>query len=498
MGLGAVTDTVEQYQQQAQQIYAEEVAPRRAAVEAEIQKYKGYADKASRAYNFVKDPTPEKAAAWAKEGLVQYAQENGYPITGDVQKDIENIARGYGEQQLAAQGIPITLRYKNLSDAATNIAAAGACYALQSTTGFNPQMASVTFEALKDGKVSAEEAKSIGSMAGAIAGAAACQAFGIPAPIGAWIGGFIGGTIGGAISDIFGLGSDREKQAREHQKALERQATEARLTALGQCNQMRATYWRTYDDVVYSLEEQWQLLECRPEIRSRFALRWFGNTPSDIFGTWKTMTLAVQEGTRSVEKWELIRSTGRYERYMAQVPIWVCKNRGGCPYPTLMRGGTSTPLPRVQSALLSLGVPVLQCTDRKVCSIPPWNGQGSDEGLRNYIDSLSFARFGSDKESGGGSYGPNFHGLDAARVQITGDLSRTASAVASEIKIATQKADLKKRGLAAAFSDQQLRQFIEINAASERGRTLSAYVNYGALGLGAVVLGMALARRERG
>ena len=478
--------------------------PTCAEVAREVGKWKGYADAAG---SLAQHPTLENAAAWTKRGLIAYAQAQGYNIQGkDIKQDIENVALGYGEEYLREQGIPISPHYKDFNAAATNICAAGACYALQHFTGFNPQLAMVTIDAIKDGHITSEEAHSIGTLAGAIAGGAICQCFGVPAPIGAFIGGIVGGAIADIMSDWFGIGSALEYLERtwQHQRIVE--AAEWQRSGQEGCSRMRATYWRCWDEVLSAIEIQWQRLECAAG--ARFDLRWFGNAPSDQFIRDPKTTLAVTAGTKQVDRWYCTgpnNLSGSCAMGKGSVTLWGCPKQYGCPYPRNVAyvGPTPVPMPRAQSALQSLGMIYPGCADRKTCIIAPWDRKDKDAGLDRYKASVKIAQdtgFNPGTEltyagPKGTVTGPlRFKALDQARVQITGDLIRTAAAVQTELTITARNQQLAKTGL----DTSELELIKQYAIASERSRKRTHLVNYGMLaaGLGALALAAASQRRR--
>jgi hypothetical protein len=432
-------------------------------VKADFERWKSYGDTAG---DIADVSTPEQAQEYTVEALKSYANDKGYPVTGQVEEDIHNIAAGYGEEYFSSQGVDVDLRFKDLNGAAKSVAYAGVTYA----TGVNPAIAEVTVEALSDGKLDDDECVAIASVAGSVAGAAVGQAFGIPAPIGAWVGGMIGNVIGGVVSDIFGLGEDAEEKAERERKELAAALAQARQEATWACNRSRAQYWLALDQTMIGINEEWTKLEC--EIGTRFDLRWFGATPAHVFNFNRGVTLA---------EW---CDVGGKQR-------GCCPYDYGCPYPN--SGIEAGQLTRVVNAYVARGFPWPPCNARPtMCSLRQWQDPGHvhhlvrQQSIEYYLEYLSQASMGYDNPGGTiRVYEPRYRDLDAMTVRVVGDVMQTASAVSSELEVVREMERLRTIGLVEAEIDRRN----ELGDKARTRRRMKAMLGYGALGLGTAAVG---------
>lgn len=431
----------------------QELAPARAELQERYGQYEPYA-------RFAGDIGPSVAAGdtaamteWGEQALRAYASEQlGFDVNNiNTSRDIVRAAQGYGEQYLKeSYGISLSLEGVRLQDAMRDLAYAGCTYA----TGINPQLAEVTLNALSDGKLTTTECESIGGTAGAIAGAAVCQAFGIPAPIGAWLGGAFGSSIGTMIGEITGM------SARERWKAEE----EARHAALAQlyeygnkhCKTARARYWMTFDEMLAQVGGSWERLECL--VGARFAVRYWGPSP---------------------------RPTGA-----------TCRHPFGCPYPHRHRG-TAGRYERVASAYRVWGLDWPSCNERVICTMPRYTSGQSVNSYRQQVEAWVGGNEWPSRVGIAPTFAPyqaRMRALTATTMRITGDLTKTASVVQTEMDMHRQKVQLQSTG--------KTQQSAYIAAMLDRARLVgerrTRALNYGALALGGAGLGYVLWKGRSG
>lgn len=450
----------------------------RPQIEADLKQWKSYGNKGGEVAAVV---TSGDAQEWMRYGLNEYVRSQGHPVTGDVQKDIDNIARGMGEEYLASQGVQVSLRFRNLEEAGVNIASAGVTYA----TGVDPQLVSMSAGSLADAKLSPDEIHGICALAGSIAGAAVGQAFGIPAPIGAWVGGIIGDSIGSVVVDMFNIGAAaaRREKSQQEQKLRLAALEESRWKAIIGCTGYRIAYWQAFDEILVAIERQWQKLEV--EAGYRFHARWFGPTGSYMMSNmrWQTHASGCKVKGKSRD---------------------CCPYEFGCPYPDMSDQGAGH-MERAARLFAARGFKWPKCTERVPCSIrevPAKCGEDSSRGaqcrsgylaeLRHWASGNEFPMLASSTVMR--SEQTQFHKLDQVTTLVVNDLMKTASAVKGEILVANDRERLAKYGLDA---DEQARRAALI--ASNKRRAFKRYlVNYGTLGLGLGALGAALYGRRAG
>lgn len=417
------------------------------------------------------------AEEYMNVALLEYGKSRDWPVTGNWRKDAENIAAGWSSQALRSQGVPISIspeHFNDLESAAVNISSAAVTY----TTGVDPRLAQVTVQSFSDAELSESEMQAICAVAGSIAGAAVGQMFGIPAPIGAWVGGIVGDTIGGVVSDMFGLGiaADRAERWRREKERLARQLEAMRQQANNGCSYARISYWMAFDGVLRTLEEQWQRLEC--EAGRRFDLRWFDRTGTYQFSFNRHHTKAVscEGGTR-----------------------YCCPYVYGCPYPRPTPQGAGA-LDRVASAFAARGFPWPPCDNRPFCNLKKWKEptgvpgyvrQDQIEAYKARLQQAYATGITGPADLALGGPGPQYAALDKITVMIAGDLIQTAGAVKAELDVMRERGELAK-GLSARYQEARA----ELLARAKRARLYNGLLNYGALAVGAGVLGYAIKKRR--
>jgi len=458
------------------------------------QNFNTWGARAERAGNFRDVITRQDGEEIMRVALTEYAREKNWPITGDVQRDIDNLARGWAEEQLAHQGIPVSIRFNDLQGACVDIAAAGVAKA----TGVNPALVRTSIQSFSDGRMSEEEMRDTCALAGSLAGATVGQAFGIPAPIGAWVGGVIGDTIGGLVSDVFGLGSDAEERRQKQIKREENNMDNLRWQASMFCDAGRVNYWNSFDQTLALVESDWERLEC--EVGARFWLRWFsparGISMSDLNAT-HGVSCKIGSGTGTC-----------------------CPHTYGCLYPNIY-AGSSGRLDRAVRVFWARGLKWPACSTRKPCELLYWRHIDGESGAVErsrksqylaYLDRNARGYeqpdyWGSEYNEWaarylvGGSHPPHpVKTLNRVSTMVRSDLMQTACAVQTEMAVYNQRALLAGSGLAGATIQSGhggTASVLDLRRAIFANRNRAKLINYGTLAVGVGALGYALYRRNR-
>lgn len=439
---------------------------------------------------------PSKVVGLMQKALINYAAQNGILIptsTAAAKAELEDYAFQIAS---GATGIDLS-QYKNLSLNAKGLENAAidlACTAVVMYTGIDPKLLTVTVDALLDGKLTEDECTAIGTVAGAIAGAAVGQAFGIPAPIGAFIGGLIGGDIGGTIGEIIGLTGDdtafkKQLQDMADAEAQFESATLAQAQAI--CAPLALVYWDAFDNMLVGNEIRWEKAEI--EIGWKFGLRWFGQETYTQMGqpfshTWdpakKTFTGVFTTANRA----EILQKNVNYDTYSsdgtlkATATYW-CSFSSGCPYPVVPPLGAG-PFERDAQAFLARGATWLPPGARDSTCVFPlgpgiWNGPDARD---QWIAQVKLQIQGEQAALGA---------LRLLSVTVSGDLLKTAAAVAAEKKLSDQMT-LTPHAMELAA----VQRLADLSSAKKTGTQLTDFINYGALFLGAGVLAAALYKRK--
>lgn len=466
--------------------------PPAAAVSAQYNQYKKYLD-AIPGFKARDLQDPEKCVQLMKQALLNYAADNGILIptsTAQVKRDLEAYALSIAS---GAIGVPLPSSLPQnaaqLKQAAVDIA----CTGVMMATGVNPALAAVTVECLLDGKLDAKDCESIGTTAGAIAGAVIGQAVGIPAPIGAFIGGLAGGMVGGTIAQIFGL-VDPQDAVRALEAAFNsfRDATIAEAQKI--CFSSRSAYWDAFDNVLAAIELQWEVAEVR--IGWRFGLRWFGQEKRLLGGAmpysraWDNTRLAFVGPFTTANRSELFAKNINYNTYSAGGELTVtasywCPFDYGCPYPAARSLNAGT-LERAAQAFLAHGALWIPPERRDLgCVLPAppsdaaFNGETRERWLNSVQKTIEAER-------------ASVAALQILSVAVVGDLVRTSAIVAAEKQIVDQLKMNQTQLIAAG-----LQRGTDLAKAKQTGAQLSDLLNYGALLVGAGVLGVALLKESR-
>lgn len=463
--------------------------PPAAAVSAQYNKYKKYLDAIPNFHpSDLQDP--EKCVQLLKLALINYARDNGIPTnTVEAKRDLEayalSIASGY-------IGVPLP---SSLPENATQLKQAAvdlACTAVMMETGIDPKLAVVTVECLLDGKLDASDCVAIGTCAGAIAGAVIGQAIGIPAPIGAFIGGKVGGMVGGTFAEIFGL-VDPQEEVRALQAAFDsfRDATIAEAQKI--CYSSRSAYWDAFDNVLAATELQWETAEVK--LGWRFGMRWFGQEKRLHGGAmpysraWDNAQQAFLGPVTTANRSALFAKNINYDTQDANgnyliVPSYWCPFDYGCPYPAARNLGAGV-LERSAQAFLAHGARWIPPASRNLgCVLPPppsdaaFNGEVRERWLQS-VEATIRAESAS------------IGALQMTSVAVVGDLVRSAGIVAAEKHIV----DLLRQNQS-DINASALKRVQDLSAAKHTGTQLSDLLNYGALIVGAGVLGAALLKKE--
>lgn len=348
----------------------EEELPTRAEVKAGYKEWLAIAPRGFPADNM----TPDAAVGWSLEALDSYARSQGINTQSNQHIDMRNFVasanqgRGFDPSQAA------TLRYSGA------LGEMSAAVGLESEyPGVAVELGVVTYETLKDGKLSQSDAVKIGQVTGAVVGGVVAQAFGVPAPIGAMAGAALGGGAAAIVHSAF-AGPDIQAQLEAAERALQAEMERFRSDAIYRCTGIEGLYWKEFDRFYDSFAVAWTKAE--QSVGWRFDLRWFDPNPGLEFRyTWnrakrsytdspRTDTLGVEYacGTQAV-----YHSGGRET-------ITTCKYKCpfvyGCPYPYLGPGAVPSQVvpdaltgnaSRVSQAFAARGALWLPETERLSC-----------------------------------------------------------------------------------------------------------------------------------
>lgn len=471
--------------------------PSASEVAAQYNQYAQYL-KAIPGFNPEDMKDPQKAVGLLKDALINYAAANGIIVptsTAAAKAELEDyalkIASGY-------TGIDLS-QYKNLSVSAKGLENAAvdiACTAFVMYTGVDPSILTVTYEALKDGKLTEPECVAIGSVAGAIAGAAIGQAFGIPAPIGALIGGEVGGMVGGTIGEIIGLTGDDtafKKQLDDmvnQEKAFE-QSTLAQAQKI--CAPLQNAYWDSFDNLLMGMELRWEKAEV--EIGWKFGLRWFGQDAYTTLGqpmshAWVPAQQNFTGPYTAANRAEVLSKNVNYDTYssggaLTPTATYWCPYGYGCPYPTVPNLGGGL-LERDAQAFLARGALWIPSALRPAQCVFP---APSPDAWDRPIDRAAWVQTVMDQIRGEQAA---LGALRTLSVAVSGDLVKTAASVAAEKTINDQ---LSMSASQMSHADAQ--RTLDLSAAKKTGVQLSDLINYSALFIGLGVLGAALYKRSK-
>jgi len=488
-----------------------------------VQQYNQYASylKAIPGFNPADMKDPKKVVHLMEQALLNYAAANGILVptsTAAVKADIEAyalaVASGYTGIDLSQYKNITGVDAKSLENACLDLA----CTAFVMYTGIDPSLLTVTAEALADGKLTENECEAIGSVAGAIAGAVIGQVFGIPAPIGAFIGGLAGGYVGGTIGEIFGLGGKSDSEIRQEfadavaaWTAFMKQANASFEAA---CVPIQNKYWDTFDNILLGNELRWETAEV--QIGWKFGLRWFGREPSQpryaqssvrnlptLVGfpfshAWDPATLSYTGPLTSANRAEVDGSIWSYKLYLDNgtaynTQTYWCAYDYGCPYPSSPNLGAGL-LERDAEAFAARGALWMPPGTRgAACTLPATFGP---------VKALSPAESASGLSPLEAAYTRQLQyllnaeyaalqGLAAISIAVSGDLVRTAAAVAAEKAINDQLTMS-----ASEMSMAATKRTTDLAAAKVTGDNLSTFFNYSALFIGLGVLGAALYKRR--
>lgn len=481
-----------------------------------LAKYNQYSQylKAIPDFNAADMKDPKKVVHLMEEALLNYAAANGILVptsSAAVKADVEAYALAVAS---GAVGIDLS-QYKNITGlnakSLENAALDLACTAVVMYTGVDPSLLTVTAQALLDGKLTEDECKAIGTVAGAIAGGIIGQAVGIPVPIGAFIGGLAGGYIGGTIGEILGLGgkSDAEVMA---EFAAERAAylaflKQANANFQAACAPIQNKYWDTFDTILMGNELRWEQAEIN--IGWKFGLRWFGveavipryaatnvrNLPKYVeypfSHAWDPGSRSYTGPVTLANRAAVDPSVWSYTLYLdtgtaTQTSTYWCPFDYGCPYPTLPALGAGI-LERDAEAFAARGAVWVSPDQRTpTCALPatltqPAYGQPlSPAGYEQQLNYLLNAEWAA------------LQGLSVISIAVSGDLVMTAARVAAE------KALYEHLTLSAAeLSLTATKRSSDLASASNTGSQLSSFLNYSSLIIGLGVLGAAFYKKKQ-
>lgn len=447
---------------------------------------------------------PAKAIGLMKQALLNYAAANGIILptsTAEAKAELEDyalkIASGYVGVDLS-QYKNISLTAKGMENAAIDIA----CTAVVMYTGVDPSVLTVTFECLKDGKLSVDDCKAIGTVAGAIAGAVIGQAFGIPAPIGAFIGGIVGGGVGEEFGAILGLGGKSAAEMRkewEAEVAAVKAFEKSTLDAANKiCAPIQMAYWDAFDNMLIGNEIRWEKAEI--EIGWKFGIRWFGQETYSILGqpmshAWDPVKKNFTGPVTTANRAAVLQKNINYDTYAYSTDLskqgdpyptatYWCPFNYGCPYPVVPSLGAGI-LERDAQAFLARGAPWIPAALRPAsCVYPP----GWIDSSGHVITDAQWVALIQQQIQGEQAA---LNALGTISIAVSGDLVKTAASVAAEKKIN----DLLTM-TAAQMSHANTQRALDLSAAKKTGAQLSDWVNYSALFIGAGVLTAAIYKRQ--
>jgi hypothetical protein len=474
-----------------------------------VQQYNQYASYLTAIPGFkaedMKDP--KKVVHLMEQALLNYAAANGILIptsTAAAKADVEAYALAVAS---GATGIDLS-QYKNITGvnakSIENACLDIACTAVVMYTGVDPSLLTVTAESLADGKLTEKECEAIGTVAGSIAGAIIGQAVGIPVPIGAFIGGLAGGYVGGTIGEIFGLGgksdADTMKEFAEAAAAWADFMKQANATYQAACVPIQNKYWDTFDNILLGNELRWEKAEL--QIGWKFGLRWFGTEPTqprygmtsvrnlpELVGFpfshgWDPGTQAYVGPVTTANRAAVDPAIWTYQLYLdsgsvTNTNVYWCPYDYGCPYPTspTLGGGI---LERDAEAFAVRGAVWIPPAQRQPECALPSQFQPSEAAYVQQLNYLLAAEWAA------------LQGLSAISIAVSGDLVKTAAAVAAEKAINDQLTMT-----ASEMSMAATKRTTDLAAAQTTGTNLSMFFNYSALFIGVGVLGAAFYKKRR-
>jgi hypothetical protein len=431
---------------------------------------------------------PAKATALVEQALINYAVAQGYPVTtAALKQQLINYAASVASSEL---GVDIPTNWPSNIKDLKSVAVDVAVTAVVMYTGVDPRILTVTYDALKDGKLTQDECEAIGTTAGAIAGAVIAQACGIPAPIGAIIGGEVGFDVGGTFAEIFSIHPPDTRLADMYQE-------EKTILAQGQtlCDTARSLYWSTFDKLIMATELQWRAAELK--IGWKFGLRWYGQEPgarqpfshaynpaSGYFdGPLTTANRASQFGGGTDSTY--CSSSGDESCVTVTEYVYGCAFDYGCPYPVITSISLPTGFERDVQAFFARGALWIPPGSRSMtCSLPPPPvATNAGDVLYNWIDSIN--QLITNEQAA-------LDALNTISVVVVGDLVRTVAANTAEQRInAMLRAPVDALNAAAIARGEALAE------AKIVGKNLSNFLNYGGFVLGAGLLLAALYKRNQ-
>jgi hypothetical protein len=460
--------------------------PTAATVAETYTEYAGYL-KAIPGFNPADLADPKKAAAIMQQALINYAVAQGYPVTtAALKQQLVDYAASVASSEL---GIDIPPNWpSNISDL-KSVAVDVAVTAIVMYTGVDPRLLTVTYDALKDGKLTQDECEAIGTTAGAIAGAVIAQAVGIPAPIGAIIGGEVGFDIGGTFAEIFSIHPPDTRLA-------DMMKQEQAMLAQGQtiCDGVRSQYWSTFDSLIMATELQWRAAELK--IGWKFGLRWFGlepgarqpfshayNPASGYFdGPLTTVNRASQIGPGVVA--EYCSSSGAESCTSVTEYTYGCAFDSGCPYPVIPNIPAPAGYERDVQAFFARGAMwIPESTRNYSCALPPPPvATNAGDVIYSWLNTIN--QDVTNEQNA-------LAALKTISVIVIGDLVKTVAANTAEQQMnAMLRAPVNVLNAAAIARGNALAQ------AKITGQNLSNFLNYGSFVLGAGLLIAALYKRR--
>jgi len=266
------------------------------------------------------------------------------------------------------------------------------------------------------------------------------------------------------------------------------------------CVPIQQKYWDTFDNILLGTELRWEAAEI--QIGWKFGLRWFGNEPTQpryssmsvrnlpvLVGfpfshSWDPVTSAYWGPATSANRAEINPHAWSYKLYLDNGTVnnvqgYWCAYDYGCPYPTspTLGGGI---LERDAEAFAVRGAVWIPPAQRQSECALPTTFQPSEAGYRAQLKYLLQAEYAA------------LAGLSAISIAVSGDLVKTAAAVAAE-KAINDHLTMS----ASQMSMNAMKRSTDLAAAKDTGSNLSAFLNYGALFIGVGVLGAALYKGHR-
>lgn len=468
-----------------------ESSPTTAAVISQYDKYSSYLE-AVPGFNVSDIQDPDKCVQVMKQALLNYAADNGIPVTtAQAKADLESYALSIAQGYL---GVPLPSSIPENASELKKACIDLSCTWVAMQTGIDPKLFIVTVESLSDGKLDDKDCVAIGTMAGSVAGAAICEALGIPAPIGAFIGGKAGAMIGGTVAQIFGL-SDPQAAITQMQKDFNNLARQSISDAQVTCGVLRSAYWDTFDNLLIAMELQWEAMEV--QIGWKFRIRWYGpeiyhagmNAPFSHAYAPATKTFA---GPYTTANRAIVLSKNiNYDTYsstasggdLTTTTVYGCAVGFGCPYPVPPDLGAGM-FERDAEAFFARGAMWIPQTSRQMtCPFPGPPGDAamnaqSREAWFQALNNLLISEVAATKA------------LQIIAVRVVADLTQTTASVAAE-KAVNDILIQDNTELAIA----KLARSRDYANAVNTGKNLSDLLNYGLALIGVGTLGAVLWRR---